>query len=757
MQAESECMKSYLLLFWCFCLPYLATGQDLRGVVTDSYGEALVNASVHWLETTVATTTDAGGAFQITLEGITDKRLIVSYVGYVSDTITITDVLAVAIAESIPITVELEENTVLETVEVTGDRPGTFISSIDPIKTEVITSEELTKSACCDLAGCFNTQASVQPATTNVVTNSKELRILGLSGVYNQILIEGMPLIQGLTYTYGISSIPGTLVDNIFVSKGANSVLQGFEGIAGQINVELREPDKTDQLLVNVYANSFLEKQFNVNYAKRWKKWSSLLAVHTTQPANKFDRDKDDFLDLPLLTRYMVYNKWKYAQQDDQGWYTHFAWRLVNEERIGGQKDFDPDTDQGGTNRYGQTVEFTQPEFYSKTGYRFDDKHNLLLMASGFLQDQTSYFGTARYDAEQQNAYLNLQYEWNWSVDHILRTGVSHRYLLLKEKVAFSPADQLNRTYAGDYRKEEQIPGLFAENAFNWNERKITLLTGIRLDHHQQFGWFATPRALIKYQLGENTTARASIGSGWRTVNLFSENINLLASSRDVIITEDLKPEEAWNYGANLTHSVYGEKVEMQFSFDYYRTQFSNQIFPDYNTDAATAYISNFNGKSISNGFQAEANFEFWQIVGFKLAYNFLDVYRMVNEAKFVLPFNSRHRINSTLSFQPLNKQWHFDMNLHWYGERQQISTRANPVEFQLPETSEPYTELNAQITRSWNAFELYLGCENIFDFRQERPILSWQQPFGKYFDTSTVWGPTRGREFYLGARFTLE
>lgn len=739
-------MRNYIILL-SILLPFVTSGQILKGTITDSKGVALIGASVYWMGTTIGVSSNDNGVFKINMNDINNKHLIVSYVGYESDTLLITN--------QTNVTIQLKETTTLSEFEVSGEQSGTYISSIETIKTEVINQVELTKSACCDLAGCFNTQGSVQPTTTNVVTNATELRILGLSGVYNQVLIDGMPLIQGLTYTYGISTIPGTLVRNIYVAKGANSVLQGYESISGQINVELIEPDNTEKVLLNAYANSFFEKQFNANFSKKWKKWSTIIAAHTTQPANKLDSDEDTFLDLPLLTRYSIYNKWKYGNTSDWGFNSRIGLRYVDEQRIGGQTHFNPENDEGTTNSYGQTVQFSQPEVYTKTGYRFNDVHHFVVMASAFQQEQTSWFGTTHYQAKQQNVYTNIQYELTWKKKHTLKTGISYRYQQLNENLSFGQ-DTLSRTYAGDYIKNEKIPGFFAENTLLLRDNTISLITGVRVDNHNTFGLFVTPRALLKYDVTEFTTARISAGTGWRTINLFSENTNLMASSRDIVITETLNPEKAINYGANLTHKIYSTNIETQLTFDFYRTEFLNQIFPDYDTNPTKAYLSNFTGKSVSNGFQAEIGLEFFQKVGAKIAYNFLDVYRIVNDKKLVLPFNAEHRITSSFSFHPLSKKWHVDMNVHWYGKQRLADTKNNPIEYQLPATSKPYAVANIQFTKKWKRLEVYVGCENIFDFHQEQAILSWQNPFGPYFDTSSVWGPTKGREIYVGLRFKV-
>lgn len=725
-----------------------APAQIITGSVTNDKQDPLAGASVVWLGAANGVVTGVTGAFEIYATGISNKILIAAASGYLTDTIEITGQTSVVF--------RLRKATSMEEVVVQSRRDGVMISSIQPIKTEQITQTELKKSACCDLAGCFETQTTVQPQTTNVLTNSKELRILGLAGVYNQILIDGFPLIQGLSYTYGISSIPGTLVDNIYVSKGANSVLQGFESMSGQINVETKEPDKTDQLLLNGYINNFMEKHLNANFAFRKRKWSNLTAVHTVQPANEIDRDDDNFLDLPLLTRYLITNKWKYGNEREWGWNSRIGLRVFSEQRIGGQTFFNDETDKGSTRVYGQTVNINQPEIWTKTGYRINDAHNIVFFASAFHQRQNSFFGTVGYEAQQQNVYGNIQYELTYA-SHDLKTGISYRHLNLTEEISFTD-NFLLRTYDGNYRRIEHIPGFFAEHTMRFFNNKLTWIAGVRADHHNQFGFQFTPRTLLKYDITPRLIIRANAGTGWRTVNLFSENIGLLVSSRNIVFAAPLRPERAVNYGINLTQKFESEQSDFSgyLSIDFYRTDFQNQIFPDYDTDPTKAFVSNFSGTSISNGFQAELSFNIFKRVAIKTGYNFLDVYREIAETRQSLPFNPRHKVLSSLSYNPLTEQFHIDMNIHWYGAQRLPDTRTNPAPFQRPDFSRPYTLVNLQFTYNLTTVELYAGCENIFDFRQLQPIISWQDPFSLYFDTSSVWGPTRGREVYMGVRFRL-
>jgi len=739
-------MKTLLFLVGLL-FPLEITAQFVEGKVTDEQNEPLVGASVYWIKTNIGASTNEFGEFKLPSNRITDKRMVISFVGFTNDTLEVKNQNFVDI--------KLMSDAMLGEVEVVGEKEGVFISNLDDIKTVTITQTELKKAACCDLAGCFGTQASVQPQTTNVITNSKELRILGLSGVYNQVLIDGFPMIQGLSYTYGISSTPGTLIDNIYIAKGANSILQGFESISGQINVETKDPDNTDKLYLNAYMNSFLEKHINANYAFNVGKWSNLTAVHTVQPANKTDRDNDDFLDLPLLTRYMVFNKWKYGNEQEWGWHSKIGLRFLNEKRVGGQTFFNVETDQGSTEAYGQSVRMNQPEIWTKTGYRFNDKSHLVFYASAYHQDQNSYFGTVKYDAEQTNFYSNAQYEFTYG-KNVLKTGASLRYLNLNESISFTNND-LARTYDGNYDRREIIPGMFVENTMRFFNDKFTWIAGVRVDHHNQFGSKLTPRTLIRYDLSPNTAIRANIGTGWRTVNLFSENINLLVSSRNIIFEEQLLPEEAINYGINFTQAFETGNITGFISADYYRTDFQNQIFPDYDSNPTQAIIKNYKGTSISNGFQIELYLNFWQRFELKTGYNYLDVYRREEGVKQLLPFNARHKVLTTLSYKPLSKKFHFDTNIHWYGEQRLPDTGTNPMAFQRPDFSDPFTVVNSQFTYNLKNTEVYIGCENIFDFRQKRPIISWQDPFSPFFDSSSVWGPTRGRELYIGVRYFLK
>lgn len=739
-------MKKLINISIFLLVAVFAQAQTVRGTIVNESYEALVGASAVWAGTTDGTISDIEGKFELIFPDTEERRLVISYVGYQTDTFPVR-------SNNLDLFIQLNSSLLLDEVVVNESRPGQYISNTEGIKTEVITELELKKEACCDLAGCFNTNASVESATTNIVTQTKELRILGLNGVYNQVLIDGMPLVHGLSYTYGISSVPGPLVKNIFVSKGANSVLQGWESISGQINVITQKLDDAPKLLVNIYGNSFGETQYNTYHTFGKSKWKGFIGGHMALPAQEFDRDEDNFLDLPKLNRYELFNKWQYGNKNDKGFFAQFGARWFDEKRVGGQVNYNPKTDEGSSTVYGQHIKFNQTEASAKVAYKFSDRDRVMLLSSGQYHDQNSWFGWTNYDAHQYLFNSTLQYELTYENQSNLKIGGTYRYLDLVEDIRFVE-NPLELSYAGLYKNKEMTYGLFAENTLYFGQDKFTLINGVRLDHSTLYGTHFTPRSLLKYSPNDLSSIRASVGLGWRSPHIFSNYVTLLASQRDIVFVEQLDAEKAMNWGINYTTSFDLVDRAGSFSADYYQTRFQNQIFPDYHSSHTEVLLENYRGKSVSNGIQVEVRYEVIKNVELKSAYNYLEVYRMDEGQKMNLPFIPKHKFLQTVSYKFYKDQLHWNASMQWYGKQylpthHSISTTEN--------TSDAYATINTQISLFKKRFEWYAGCENIFDFRQERPIISWEDPFSPYFDTSSVWGPTKGREFYIGMRFILD
>ena len=727
-------------------IPFFCVSQEIiRGKVVDNNLSPLLNATIYWLDSEIGTTTNNNGEFQIPrVNGF--NHLIISFIGFQADTI-LTDETTKSIIRA------LKKDNALNTIELIDNSKGAYIDQDQTIKIEVITEKELTKAACCELAGCFETQLSVESKTTNIITNTKELSVLGLSGIYNQILFDGFPIMYGLNYTYGISSIPGTLIKYIHISQGLASVLQGHESISGQLNIELKEHNPQEGILLNRYYNSFGMKQFNINYHYNIKQWKAISSMHITQPGHRLDKNNDGFLDLPLTSKLSFYHKWVYNQKDSKI-YSSTILRSLNESRVGGQENFEPSKHKGKNDVYGQVIDFKQSEILNKTSYKISPTASLALETAISGHNQKSFFGTTKYTAHQTIFHIKSSHILNWK-DHKLTSGFNYKETILEEIITLN--DYLIYPYS-TILKIEKIPGLFLENSFSWNSNNTALITGIRLDNHNEYGFFATPRLLIKHNINKNTSIRINAGSGWRTVNIFSENIKLMGSNKTINISDELLPEQALNYGINLLHSIYLEKSEFQIILDFYKTTFSNQILPDYHSENHNSIsIQNFTGKSKSNSLQAEIAMEFINSIGLKIAYNYLDVFQIKNGQKNQLPFNSKHHILGTISYQPIGKNWQFDTNLHWFGKKNIIYNEDNQISHSNSNYSNPYTMLNAQVTKKIKKLDIYVGAENILNFTQDNPIINAHQPFSENFDAANgVWGPTVGIELYVGLRLKL-
>ncbi len=704
--------------------------------------EPLDAAIVKWINTTKGTITDEKGFFEISHDNISDLRLVVSYTGYTTDTIEV--------GEKTFVEVTIYPNATTDVIQVEDEMSSTYYDNVTA-KTEVITSQELVKDACCDLSGCFGRNSSVEVAVTDIITDSKELKILGLEGVYTQILTDNMPVFSGLNVKYGVSSIPGTLIDRITVSKGSNSVLHGYESISGIMNVLIKDYDNSDKFLVNAFLNSMLEKQVNMNFAQNTGKlWNTIASFHSAQKSNRIDENNDGFLDNPLTTRYVLYNKWNYSDSKSKTEF-NIAGRYWNEERIGGQDFFNIDTDEGSNTVYGQTVKVNSFEGYSRYSKSLSSKSSMKFYLSGSGYDQNSFYGYTSYDAKQTNVNAIAFYEFEISDLSIMKTGISYKYQNIDETIGFN--DSTNKTYNGNYPLLESLPGVFAESSTNLLNNKATLTAGLRYDHHNSYGSIVTPRALIRYQPFDDLVLRTSAGTGFRIAKIFSEYSNVLASSRNIIITEALDPEKVLNFGADILFYFQFGEVAGSLNLDYYHTTFMNKIIPDYDSDPTVVYFSNLDGGAHSNVLQAEASMKILKYIDLKLAYKFIDNRYDLNGINYEQPFNSKDRFFATFSYAPQDNSYILSAGLQWFGKQRLPSTETNPPQYRRPLESDPYTMINAQVNKNFSFVELYAGVDNILNFTQENPIIAADDPFGQYFDTSFIWGPTKGREFYFGFR----
>ncbi|MEL7120480.1 MAG: TonB-dependent receptor [Bacteroidota bacterium] len=737
-----------LLLF----LPALVFSQSKSRIegkvveeIADGTQQPLIGANVYWLNTEEGTTTNEEGYFKLKRSKATNQ-LVVSYIGYKTDTLEINTLDAVKII--------MTSNVTIDGIEVVSRKKSSSISFLEPIKLEQIGETELLKAACCNLSESFETSPSVDVSFTDAITGTRQLQMLGLSGPYIQINRENIPHIRGLAANIGLTYVPGTWIEGMQLNKGTGSVANGFESIAGQINVELRKPETADRLYLNGFVNQIGRTEGNLNLARKLSnRWSTALLLHTTINQGVRDRNEDSFLDIPNTNRYIALNRWQYNGPNKLR--VQFGVKATVTDQLGGQVGFDPDNDLTSNNLWGFNSDVTRLEAWSKIGLVYPEApwKTMGLQLSIMNHDNTSSYGNNIYNANQTTFYANYLYQSTFSnTNHSFRTGASFLYDNFDEN--------LNNQI---FDREEIVPGAFAEYTYNYFD-EIGVVLGLRVDHHNLYGAFVTPRAHFRYAANDDWVFRASIGRGLRTANVIAENIGYLATARNLVIeSEDsslpygLDPEIAWNYGFNVTHTFRWDYREGSVSLDFYRTDFQNQIVVDLDQDPQSVFFYNLDGQSYSNSFQIQFDYEVLKFLDMRLAYRWFDVKTTYNGQLLQKPLLSAHRAFLNLGYESRN-YWKFDATFNWQGEKRIPFTGSNPEAFQLDERSPDFVLMNAQISKQWaEKFEIYVGAENLLDFRQNNPILSSDDPNSPFFDSSLVWGPIFGRNIYAGFRYKLK
>lgn len=721
---------------------------QIKGVVVEINKKGdfipLHGASVMWVGTNIGTLTDSTGIFKVNFTG-QNNRLAISYSGYKPDTISISDLQELKII--------LASSGSLKEVRVTAKQWSTYFSAINPIRTQFMNEKELLKAACCNLSESFETNPSVDVSYNDAVTGSKQIQLLGLSGNYTQLTVENLPGPRGLATPLGLNSIPGPWIEGIQLTKGTGSVANGFESIAGQINVELKKPQQSEKLYANFYVNDFGKTDVNLNLSQKiGKKWSTGFLLHDDFFGNKkLDFNKDGFRDLPTGNLFSAINRWSY--DNSKGLISQFGIKYLDDKRTGGQVNYNSSTDKFTSNNYGLEINTKRVEGFAKIGYVFPQKKykSVGLQLSAFDHKQDSYFGMTTYNGHQQNFYSNLIYQSIIKTTaHKFRTGLSFLY------------DNYNENFkANNYTRKEIVPGAFFE--YTYTTEKFSAVAGIREDHNNIYGWFTTPRLNVRYEPVKGTTFRASIGRGQRTANIFAENNSVFASARQVNIVSagsgayGLQPEVAWNKGVSLDQKFKWFHRDAMLGVDFFRNDFKNQVVVDLE-NAREVNFYNLKGKSFSNSLQSELSFEPYQKLNIRLAYRWFDVKTTYGNQLLQKPLIAKNRAFTNIAYE-ING-WKFDYTISYNGVKRIPSTTDNPTMYQKDNYSPSYVLMNTQVTKTFgkeNLMELYAGAENLTNFYQKDAIISAAQPFHQYFDASLIWGSISGRMFYAGWRFKIK
>ena len=760
------------------------SAQDLRGVVRDADNQPLVGASVYWEGTTIGASTDAQGAFLLhRVKGY--DNLVASYLGYVNDTLRVAGG-----AERIEFTLA-SEGVALEDVVVEGNLSGNFVKRDGIVKGEMISFAGLCKMACCNLAESFENSASVTVGYSDAISGARQIKMLGLAGTYTQILDENLPVMRGLSAPYGLSYTPGMWLNSIQVSKGVASVTAGHDAITGQINLEHRKPTDEERLFVNLYLDDELRPEANISTAfpvSRDGKLSSVLLLHGSADTDvrKMDHNGDGFRDLPRSAQFNVANKWLYAA--DNGMQIRWGWKYVEESRLGGMLDYrntrsmreamarewDWERTGGTMPLYGSHIRNRNANGYFKLGMpvgasvydadaQDEKRSNLALVADFDHFDEEAYFGLNDYAGRQNSVSVQAMYNHYFTCRSSLNVGVQARLDYIRESLLNRTPWIDGRTRADyDWDRNEEEVGAYAEYTYAVRDR-FSVVAGLRGDYNAFYDrFFLTPRGHVKWNITPSTTLRASAGLGYRSTNVLTDNIGMLATGRAIVVPElgDLdRLEQALTVGGSLTQT-FGlvEPGDATLSFDYFRTQFFHAVVVDQEYDPETIRVYGSSGPSWTDTYQIDFSWSPVERLDLFATFRYTDSEMTIRRSdgrsvQVERPLVSRYKTLLNIQYATKFRRWVFDATAQLNGPAR-IPTQTGDLADSRH--SPRYPMFYAQVSRKVGRFDIYVGCENIADYRQEDPILNWENPYDYRFNSMNVWGPLMGRKFYAGLRFNL-
>ena len=616
----------------------------------------------------------------------------------------------------------------LQNVTITSRRSGTR-KLAGPLNGMMITREELFKAACCNLGESFTTNPSVDVNYSDAATGAKQIKLLGLSGTYVQMLTENLPNFRGAAAPYALDYVPGPWMNSIQVSKGASSVRNGYESITGQIDIEYLKPDNDEGVTLNLYAGTLgrLEANADANVHLNQQLSTEILA-HYQDDTGHHDVNSDGFLDQPNVRQWNLQNRWKLKADS---YLMHAGISLAKEQRDGGQTHH---TAPNAHHLYKIGIDTERYEGYMKYAFILNPEHgtNIALMGSASMHLLNANYGNKHYNVNQKNAYAQLMFETNFNQQHNLAAGLSINY------------DYLTH---GD---KETTPGAYLQYTYNLND-KLVAMAGVRADHSNRYGTFITPRFHLKLSPNEIVSVRLSAGKGHRIVHALAENNYLLASGRQLVI-DDLKQEEAWNYGASTSLYIPLLGRTLKLNAEYYHTHFSEQAVIDYDSDPTQIHITNLDGRSYANTVQIDATYPIVKGLELTAAWRWNDVKCTYDGQLMQKPLTSHYKGLVSASYKTPLGLWQFDTTLQLNGGGR-MPKAPNGL---WDEHFQAYEQLSAQITRWFRHWSVYIGGENLTGFRQKQTIINAAEPFSSTFDPTMVWGPVHGAMLYAGIRINF-
>lgn len=620
---------------------------------------------------------------------------------------------------------------------------------------ELISASELKRAACCNLGESFSTNPSVDVNYNDAATGARQIRLLGLSGSYVQFLTENIPSFRGAAAPYGLGYVAGPWMQSIQVSKGASSVKNGYESITGQINVELKKPQADQSLSANLYYDSMNKLEANVDgNLHLGNGWSAGLLTHFENGFSAHDSNDDGFADTPRVRQAALMPRVAWLGGDV---IFQAAGKYLDERRLGGQTDHHTRAETDHAHPYEIRLDTRRWEAFTKTAWMFDKTGdgNVALILSGSGHDLDAGYGMRVCDIDQHEFYALLMYERSWADGlHALSTGLQTNYDHYRYHTLTDPA----LTDAGRrWSEHESVTGAYAQYTLNTGG-KLIAMAGMRYDWSDLYGSMATPRVHVRYNPLDDLTFQASAGKGYRTPHPLAEYSYLLASSRKMEIAGDLKRESAWNFGVGGTWTFRPWHKKGSLSAEYYHTRFGSQLMANLDLDPHAVMIYSSAGMSYSHSLQVELEFApltelsltaAWRLTSVKADYT--------GHGLSQKPLTPRHKALFTAGYAPRMGLWQFDVTCAIDGPgRMPTPYTLADGSLSWPERYGGFARLNAQVTRNFRHWSVYVGGENLTGYRQKNPVIGASDPWGPDFDATMVYGPLHGAMFYAGFRYNI-
>ena len=738
---------SFILVFSFITNTVYSQKNILKGNVTfiteSNEKQPLTGVTVYWLNTSLGTLSDNNGNYEIPLSSSSNK-LVFKFLGFKDQVIDVTEKTLYNITM-------LNDDNILDEVTVNKKRKTIQKSYFKTQNIINVSSDELLKAACCNISESFETNPSIDVNYSNAVTGVKQVKMLGLESPYLLITEENIPMIRGASQVYGLSFIPGTWVESMQITKGSGSVVNGFESISGQINVELKKPYSDTPFFVNVYSNNMGRNEVNIHGNKIINdKLSTGLYLHANKNTSINDKNSDGFLDNPTSNAFNIFNRWQYINTQ-KGTVSFLGIRYMNDDKVIGENTEEmvfirkPWKGEINTNRFDSNFKFgyVNPSIpYQSLGFQMAYSNH----------DQDSFFGIRNYNINQNSFYSSLIYNSILgSTLNKIKFGLNYSY---------DDFDEIVDKKDVFYNRIDKSIGGFFEYSYDSMDA-VSLVAGIRYDIHNNLGNFFTPRIHMRYQPYEKSVLRLSLGTGRKSSNIFSENQNVFATGREIKISNKsgkfygLDPEKAINYGLSFRQGFFINNREGDITFDYYVTDFDNQIVVDWETQGELSFY-NLNGKSFSKSLQIDLEYQIIDNVLLKSTFKNYDVKKQYDSGFKQNPLTPKNRFFTNIEASTNEKEngskWKFDFTYNWIGT-QRLPSHTELVDFKG--NSPSYSLVNSQITRVLsNKLDVYIGGENIGGYTQSNPIIGGDDPFGADFDTSLIYAPIHGALIYVGLRF---